>query len=43
VPFTGPNAVGLPGAAATISRRQELDIVRGGINYRFGGPVVARY
>jgi outer membrane immunogenic protein len=41
--FTGPNAVGLAGAAATISRRQELDIVRAGINYRFGGPVLARY
>jgi outer membrane immunogenic protein len=41
--FTGPLAAGVPGAAATISRRTDLDIVRAGINYRFGGPVVARY
>ena len=40
--FTGALAVTFPGAAA-ISRRTDLDIVRVGINYRFGGPVVARY
>ena len=41
--FTGPLAVLVPGSAAIISRRTDLDIVRAGINYRFGGPVVARY
>jgi outer membrane immunogenic protein len=41
--FTGNLAAGFPGSAATISRRTDFDIVRAGINYRFGGPIVARY
>jgi outer membrane immunogenic protein len=35
--------VNFPGAFATYRFHHELDTVRVGVNYRFGGPLVARY
>jgi len=35
--------VNFPLASATYRFRHDVDTVRVGINYRFGGPVVARY
>lgn len=35
--------VSFPGAFATYRFHHELDTVRVGVNYRFGGPIVAKY
>jgi hypothetical protein len=32
-----------PGACFDYSIKQHIHVVKAGINYRFGGPVVARY
>jgi outer membrane immunogenic protein len=41
--FSAPPGLAFPGASLTADQRVAGDIVRASINYRFGGPVVARY
>jgi outer membrane immunogenic protein len=40
VPFVGPQPTPLSGSVRV---NQDIDILRAGINYKFGGPIVAKY
>jgi outer membrane immunogenic protein len=40
VPFIGPQPTPLAG---TVRVNQDIDILRAGVNYKFGGPIVAKY